>query len=113
MKLRTPFLEVTGITDVWVNRISHWKRSGAVWRKVAGGPGFNSDPNTQSVLSYIKTASDFHNMIQGYLDKEFPEIENCDGFHPRMYRCWISGSTLNIVQRKITKKNGYWRCEDE
>ena len=113
MRIRTPHLEITGITDVWINRISHWKREfdRDDWRKVAGGPGFQEhNPN---VLAIFKTATDFHAFIQEYLDREFPDIETCHGDHPRMYRAWISGSTLNIVQRKVVKKNGFWEFDGE
>ena len=111
MRIRTPHLEITGITDVWINRISHWKREeppdyGPFWHKAEGGPGFNRES-----LETIKEPADFHAFIQEYLDREFPDIETCHGDHPRMYRAWISGSTLNIVQRKVVKKNGFWEFD--
>jgi hypothetical protein len=116
MRLYTPYIEISGITDVWINRISHWQRmelpTDHAWKKIAGGPGFYPDPNTRSVLSYIKTPADFHNHINGILNKRHP-VEDSDGFSPLMYRCWISGSTLNIVQRSFTVVNGCWRFEDE
>jgi hypothetical protein len=104
MKLYTPYIEISSITEVWINRISHWHREENYWRKVDGGPGFN--PNA------VKTLSDFHNHINGILNKRHP-VEDSDGFSPRMYRCWISGGTLNIVQRKFTVVNGCWRFDDE
>jgi len=102
MKFDTPLMEIQGITTVWINKISKWQRAQNGWLKTNGGPGFK-----ERGMSH----EDFYNMIQNLLYKRF-DYSDEDGWSPLMYRGWVSGSTLNIVQRKmINDGKGYFRVE--
>jgi hypothetical protein len=101
MRFDTPLMEIQGITTVWINNIIRWQRANGGWVKAEGGPGFLPNRGMSN--------NDFHNMLQDLFDRRFDGYENCEGEAPLMYRGWTSGSTLNIVQRKMTKvKKTVW-----
>lgn len=116
MRINTPLLEISGITVVWINNISRWERitnefGKTFWLKTNGGDGFNGITTPENILRITKSPEDFHKMLDKLFDKRFP-YEDCEGYSPRMYRAWVSGSTLNVVQRKMTKnKDGTYNVE--
>ena len=107
MRISTKHLEISGIRRIVINRLIVWQqdqtcdeRHPVVWRKIAGGPGFNLD-EAAGRRKATKIPEEMKNLVDRLLQRQVVtgkwhghEVVN------ELYRVWIHGDTLNIVQRK-------------
>lgn len=104
MRIHTKHLEISGITRIVINRVIVWQKEQTictdepleVWRKTEGGPGFENNHGPAT----CKTPEEFMRMIARLLDRQIV-IRKWQGHDvcTEQYRAWVSGNTLNIVQR--------------
>ncbi len=108
MILNTDHLEISGITRIVINRISKWCREPScdehhplVWRKYAGGPGFDFD-KVAGERSATKTPEEMKRLVDRLLSKQVTKCkwQGVDVV-TEQYRAWVHGNTLNIVQRNL------------
>jgi hypothetical protein len=104
MRIHTVHLEISGITRVVINRQIVWELGPScdgpeVWRKTAGGPGFD-----ELEAAGTRRATLFPHEMKKLIDRLMEKhvvIRKWKGHDvcTEQYRAWVSGNTLNIVQR--------------
>ncbi len=93
---REMYIELSGITQVWINKTICWRKiNDNCWKKVEGGGKFNPDKNV------TKTAFEFNKMVNRRINKTG---DAGDRWREPMYRVWVSEHTLNIVKKDIVIK---------
>jgi hypothetical protein len=103
------------VTRIVINRIAVWETDGTcddenpeVWRKIAGGPGFNID-EAAGTRRATKTFGEMRAKITAILSRPqwvllFSNRDVEIFREETAYRWWKSGTTLNIVQRLYGKQ---------
>ena len=109
-------IELKGIKRIVINRTIVWSldqtcddKNPEVWRKIAGGPGFDG-LNAAGTRRATKIPFEMLSIVNGLLNRRMPaRITGAKNVtipmlitvsEERAYRCWPSEDTLNIVRKE-------------
>jgi hypothetical protein len=100
-------IELTGITQIVINRISVWCRDTTCdgelyWMKLSGGKGYGERHKIASAHDMMKHVNKLLAMISitEIVDNRYTIKKYVETKAP-VYRAWVSGNTLNIVRKDL------------